>query len=67
MDIQKLLSEAGATEKQIARYLDYQEKGNEKEQERILCRCKGLQLEKLRDKRRQLQCLDYMISKVEKG
>lgn len=64
--IKEILSENGATEKQIDRYMEYVAAGNKKGQERILSRCRGLQNEKLRDKRRQLLCLDYMIAKVEK-
>lgn len=67
MDIIKILSESGAGHVQICQYIDCQNTGNKKGQERILCRCKGIQNEKLQYKRRQLLCLDYMIAKVEKS
>ena len=67
MDIRKILRDAGATSLQINQYMEYLENGDKKGQERILCRCKGKQKEKLEDKREQLLCLDYMIAKVEKG
>lgn len=67
MEIRSILSETGATQKQINQYMEYQKTGNKKGQERILCRCKGMQKEKLQDKRRQLSCLDYMIAKVERS
>ncbi len=67
MDIKTILSETGADSSQICKYMEYKRDGNKKGQERILCRCKGIQNEKLRDKRKQLLCLDYMIAKVERG
>lgn len=67
MNIRTILSESGATKIQINQYIDYQKAGNKKGQERILCRCKGIQKERLQDKKRQLSCLDYMIAKVEKS
>lgn len=67
MEIRSILSETGATQKQINQYMEYQKTGNKKGQERILCRCKGMQKEILQDKRRQLSCLDYMIAKVERS
>lgn len=67
MEIRTILSESGATPKQINQYIEYQKTGNKKGQERILCRCKGIQREKLQEKRRQLSCLDYMIAKVERS
>ena len=67
MDIIKILSESGAGHVQICQYIDCQNTGNKKGQERILGRCKGIQNEKLQYKRRQLLCLDYMIAKVEKS
>ena len=65
MDIKTILSETGADSSQICKYMEYKRDGNKKGQERILC--KGIQNEKLRDKRKQLLCLDYMIAKVERG
>lgn len=67
MDIKTILSETGADNSQICKYMEYKRDGNKEGQERILCRCKGIQNEKLRYKREQLLCLDYMIAKVERG
>lgn len=67
MDIRTVLTEVGTAETQINRYMDYQKAGNKKGQERVLCRCMGIQKERLQEKRKQLSCLDYMIAKVEKS
>lgn len=61
-----ILTRTGAEEALIKRYRQYQAEENRKGQERILCRCRSAQNEKLQEKREQLQCLDYMIAKVEK-
>lgn len=65
MDIEKMLVRFGATMNQIQQFISYQDSGNKKGQERILCRCMGIQRERLQEKRNQLSCLDYMISKIE--
>lgn len=67
MDIKTILSETGADNPQIHKYMEYKKDGNKKGQERILCRCRGIQNKELHDKREQLRCLDYMIAKVERG
>lgn len=65
MDIKTVLKETGADQSQINQYIDYKNAGNKKGQERILCRCKWIQNEKLQDKKKQLMYLDYMIAKIE--
>lgn len=65
MDIERMLAHCGAAESQIQQFTHYKDCGNRKGQERILYRCMSIQKERLQEKRKQLSCLDYMISKIE--
>lgn len=62
-EMEKILTHFGATVSQIQQFIHYGNCGNKKGQERILCRCMGIQRERLQEKRKQLACLDYMIAK----
>ena len=60
------LKEAGATDDMIALYQTYLTSANKKGQERLLCRCRRIESEKLRKDREKLSRLDFCIARVEK-
>lgn len=62
----QFLKYAGADDYMISLYQRYLDAGNKQGQERVLCRCRRLQNEKLKSNREKLARLDYMIAKVEK-
>ena len=64
--INQKLRETGATDDMIAQYQRYLESGNRQGQERLLCRFRRMQNDRLKRDREKLACLDYIIAKVEK-
>ena len=64
--INQKLRETGATDDMIAQYQRYLESGNRRGQERLLCRFRRMQNDRLKRDREKLACLDYIITKVEK-
>ena len=64
--INQKLRETGATDDMIAQYQRYLESGNRQGQERLLCRFRRMQNDRLKRDREKLSCLDYIIAKVEK-
>ena len=64
--INQKLREIGATDDMIAQYERYLESGNRQGQERLLCRFRRMQQDRLNEDREKLACLDYIISKVER-
>ena len=64
--INQKLRETGATDDMIAQYQRYLESGNRQGQERLLCRFRRMQNDRLKQDREKLACLDYIIAKVEK-
>ena len=64
--ISQKLREAGVTDDMIAQYRRYLESGNRQGQERLLCRFRRMQNDRLRQEREKLACLDYIIARVEK-
>ena len=61
------LKEAGMTDELLAQYQRYVETGNKQGQERLLCRFRCAQRERLTQNREKLACLDYIMAKVEKS
>ncbi len=59
------LKEAGATDDMIALYESYLISDDKKGQERLLCRCRRIEREKLSEDRARLSRLDYIIARVE--
>ena len=62
----QFLKDAGVDADMISLYQRYLDAGNKQGQERVLCRCRRSQSEKLKSDREKLARLDYMIAKVEK-
>ena len=62
----QFLKDAGADADMISLYQRYLDAGNKQGQERVLCRCRRSQSEKLKSDREKLARIDYMIAKVEK-
>ena len=62
----QFLKDVGADADKISLYQRYLDAGNKQGQERVLCRCRRSQNEKLKSDREKLARLDYMIAKVEK-
>lgn len=62
----QFLKNAGIDADMISLYQRYLDAGNKQGQERVLCRCRRSQSEKLKHDREKLARLDYMIAKVEK-
>ena len=60
------LKEAGAADDLIEQYQRYADSGNRHGQERVLCRCRGIKNDTLKEDREKLACLDYIIARVEK-
>ena len=60
------LKEAGTPDDLIARYQRYAEAGNRHGQERVLYRCRMIKSNTLKEDREKLNCLDYIIARVEK-
>ena len=64
--INQKLRETGATDEMIEQYQRYLESGNRQGQERLLCRFRRMQNDRLNRDRDRLACLDYIIAKVER-
>ena len=64
--INQKLKETGATDEMIEQYQRYLESGNRQGQERLLCRFRRMQNDRLNQDRDRLACLDYIIAKVER-
>ena len=64
--INQKLRETGATDEMIEQYQRYLESGNRQGQERLLCRFRRMQNDRLNQDRDRLACLDYIIAKVER-
>ena len=62
----QFLKDAGVDANMISLYQRYLDAGNKQGQERVLCRCRSSQNEKLKSDREKLARLDYMIAKVER-
>ena len=60
------LKEAGADDDLIEQYQRYTDSGNRRGQERVLCRCRMIKSDTLKEDREKLACLDYIIARVEK-
>ena len=60
------LKEAGADDGLIEQYQRYTDSGNRRGQERVLCRCRGIKNDMLKEDKEKLACLDYIIARVEK-
>ena len=60
------LRETGATDEMIEQYQRYLESGNRQGQERLLCRFRRMQNDRLNQDRDRLACLDYIIARVER-
>ena len=60
------LKEAGADDDLIEQYQRYTDSGNRRGQERVLCRCRGIKNDTLKEDKEKLACLDYIIARVEK-
>ena len=67
LTLKEILKEAGMTDELFTQYQRYVESGNRQGQERLLCRFRGTQREKLTKNREKLACLDYIMAKVEKS
>ena len=65
LSVSQKLKEAGATDDMIALYQHYLASENKKGQERLLCRCRRIEREKLFENRERLSRLDYIIAKLE--
>lgn len=63
--ISQRLKAAGATDDMVVQYQRYFASGNRQGQERLLCRCRRIQQDRLNADREKLACLDYIIAKVE--
>ena len=61
------LKEAGADDDLIEQYQRYTDLGNRRGQERVLCRCRGIKKDALKEDKEKLACLDYIIARVEKS
>ena len=64
--LDRRLKEIGVTDDLIAQYQRYTASGNRQGQERVLCRCRRMKNETLKNDREKLACLDYIIARVEK-
>ena len=60
------LKEAGADDDLIEQYQRYTDSGNRRGQERVLCRCRRIKNDMLKEDKEKLACLDYIIARVEK-
>ena len=60
------LKEAGADDDLIEQYQRYTDSGNRRGQERVLCRCRRIKNNILKEDKEKLACLDYIIARVEK-
>ena len=65
-DVCQRLKEAGITDEMISEYQRCVDAGNRTGQERLLCRLRRMQYDKLEQERQKLTCLDYITAKVEK-
>ena len=63
--VNQRLKEAGATDDMIVLYQSYFISGNRKGQERLLCRCRRINNEKLHEDREKLSRLDYIMARIE--
>ena len=63
--VSQKLKEAGATDDMITLYESYLASDDKKGQERLLCRCRRIEREKLSEDRERLSRLDYIIARVE--
>ena len=61
------LKEAGMADELLAQYQRHLDSGNRQGQERLLCRFRCAQRERLTQNREKLACLDYIMAKVEKS
>ena len=65
-DVCQRLKEAGITDEMISEYQRCVDAGNRVGQERLLCRLRRMQYDKMERERQKLTCLDYITAKVEK-
>ena len=65
-DVCQRLREVGMTDEMISEYQRCADAGNRAGQERLLCRLRRMQYDKLERERQKLTCLDYITAKVEK-
>ena len=65
-DVSQRLKEAGMTGEMLSKYQRCLDAGNRQGQERLLCRLRRMQYDKLERERQKLACLDYITAKVEK-
>ena len=65
-DVCQRLKEVGMTDEMISEYQRCVDAGNRPGQERLLCRLRRMQYDKLERERQKLACLDYITAKVEK-